>query len=92
MYKRAPDSVKLLPQETIDDLRVIPPGTIFCIDHGRGKGHMGLVVAAEATGLRTIEGNTNIAGSREGDGVRDRTRRYAEISLGYINYGRLLTA
>lgn len=88
-WSLAPDSVKIAPQAPIDDLRVITPGSLFLIDHGYGRGHMGFVLAVERTGLRTIEGNTNFAGSREGDGVRRRTRRFGEINLGYIDWAKL---
>jgi hypothetical protein len=87
-WERAPAIVKIPPETPMDGLRAIPAGTIFFIDHGHEKGHMGLVLAAESE-LRTIEGNTNIAGSREGDGVRYRTRRYSDINLGYADYGLL---
>ncbi len=88
-WRKAPDEIKLDPGVAIDDLRNVKPGMIFLIDHGHGKGHCGVVVAAEAEGLRTIEGNTNIKGSRDGDGVHHRIRRYREISLGYLDYGRV---
>lgn len=39
-----------------------------------GKGHIGFVVRAYPGFFRTIEFNTNGEGSREGDGVRRRTR------------------
>jgi hypothetical protein len=61
------------------------PGAIFIIDHGKGKGHTGLVESVAPLHLVTIEGNTNDLGSREGDGVYRRTRRLDEI-VGYIDY------
>lgn len=33
------------------------------------QGHCGIVVAVDATGFTCVEGNTNSAGSRDGDGV-----------------------
>ena len=33
------------------------------------QGHIGVVVAVDDKGFHTVEGNTNAAGSREGDGV-----------------------
>lgn len=42
-------------------------GDIFIMDFGGGAGHTGLVVGLEGkTKIRTFEGNTNDAGSREG--------------------------
>jgi hypothetical protein len=87
-WNKAPDHVKLPPSAAADDLRNINPGTIFCIDHGHGHGHTGIVMSAEGEGLKTVEGNTNVAGSREGDGVYYRTRRFSEINLGYLDYSR----
>lgn len=64
------------------------PGAIFCIDHGGGKGHCGFVEEVGGTHLVTIEGNTNDGGSREGDGVYRRSRRFDEVNLGYIDLSR----
>lgn len=64
------------------------PGAIFCIDHGEGKGHCGFVDDVGGTHLTTIEGNTNVGGSREGDGVYQRLRRPDEVNLGYIDLSR----
>jgi hypothetical protein len=62
------------------------PGAIFLL---KGHRHTGIVV--EALGgelLRTVEGNTDPGGSREGDGVYDRTRRRSEIEV-YLDFGRI---
>lgn len=62
-------------------------GDVFCIDHGQGKGHCGIVVGlpADVDYIDTIEGNTNAGGSRNGDGVYRRTRKLGEINLGYLS-------
>jgi hypothetical protein len=54
---------------------------VFIIDHGKGKGHAGLVIGIDEEGkaLDTIEANTNPLGSREGDGVYARTRQLSEV-------------
>lgn len=72
------------------DARVIgdspQPGDVFCIDHGDGKGHCGIVTGigfGEGV-LLTVEGNTSVTGSRNGDGVYNRTRGIAEITLGFL--------
>lgn len=71
------------------------PGFIFAIDHGIGPdgqhlGHCGIVCEVEAMHLVTIEGNTNEAGSREGNAVVLKTRRIEEPTLGYLDPGLLL--
>jgi len=55
------------------------PGSIFIMDFGNGKGHAGFVEKVEGNVLHTIEGNTNAAGSREGDRVVRRTRNISQI-------------
>jgi hypothetical protein len=63
-------------------------GAIFLL---KGHRHTGLVVEVPPGGttLRTVEGNTDPGGSREGDGVYDRARRIEEIEL-YLDYSRYL--
>lgn len=61
-------------------LRVETPqaGDIFIIDFGKGAGHTGWVEAVLTGGrIQTIEGNTNSAGSREG---QENARRIRKIS------------
>lgn len=69
-------------------------GYVFFIDHGikdgRKLGHCGIVVDVGPKSLVTIEGNTNEAGSREGNAVAVKTRRIGEISLGYLDPGKLV--
>lgn len=54
-------------------------GDLVCMDFGGGRGHMYMVTETFQTAFKemrafTIEGNTNIEGSREGDGVYERNR------------------
>lgn len=59
-------------------------GDIFIMDYGKGQGHTGFVVEVLKNGnLKTIEGNTNDEGSREGYEVCYRTRKPSQIK-GYI--------
>lgn len=52
------------------------PGDVFILDHGGGKGHTGIVESVRTDGtIRTIEGNTNDEGSREGYEVCRRIRK-----------------
>lgn len=45
------------------------------------KGHTGIVVKVDEVGWHTIEGNTNAAGSREGDGVYRKTHKWADSGI-----------
>ena len=45
------------------------------------QGHTGIVVAVDNIGWHTIEGNTNAAGSREGDGVYRKTHKWADAEI-----------
>ena len=71
------------------------PGFIFGVDHGVSEttgahlSHVGIVVEVDGDQLRTIEGNTNAAGSREGNCVTAKTRRVEECTLGFLDPGRL---
>jgi hypothetical protein len=71
--------------------RTIPkPGVVFIIDNGINPktgariGHCGFVTALDGTRVKTIEANTNVGGSREGDGVYQRTRWVADLH-GFID-------
>ena len=66
---------------------LIEPGMVFCMDFGNGKGHTGLVARVEGDQVLTIEGNTNLGGSREGIGVFSRRRAlHASKLLGYLKF------
>ena len=41
------------------------------------QGHTGIVVAVDDEGFHTVEGNTNGAGSREGDGVYSKLHKWS---------------
>lgn len=79
----------LSPAEAMAEPCRIAPGMIFFISHGADKGHMGFVEGLTADGkLMTVEGNTNIGGSREGIGVFRLTRRtISSINLGFLSLG-----
>lgn len=60
------------------------PGDIFIMDFGKGQGHTGFVVEVYANGtMKTIEGNTNDEGSREGYEVAYRVRKNSAMK-GFI--------
>ena len=55
--------------------QVPKPGDIMIMQHGSTPlGHTGIVISATASTVDTIEGNTNSAGSRQGDGVYAKMR------------------
>jgi hypothetical protein len=64
---------------------------IFLIDHGLSKagtriGHTGFCIGrnqSHTETLETMEGNTNSAGSRDGDGAYHKSREMSEFSKGY---------
>lgn len=65
----------------------VRPGMLFCIDRGRGKGHLGVVIEVNGDKITTVEGNTNKGGGREGFGVFERTRKLEMASLlGYLDF------
>jgi hypothetical protein len=73
-------------KEAVNDPDLVKPGMIFIIDHGKGKGHTGLVESTAGALLTTIEGNTDASKTREGGGVYRLTRKVSEINKGYIDY------
>lgn len=74
---------------TVDAARnhgLVQPGMIFCktYDH---ESHTGLVCQVTDSGIVTIEGNTNVEGSREGDSVvAGKLRPWDYVKLGFIDY------
>ncbi|HEY4187789.1 MAG TPA: peptidoglycan-binding protein [Polyangia bacterium] len=87
-WAKSPLGARVYAQAAFDDPGLVRPGAIFIIDHGGGRGHTGLVTQVVSGAVTTIEGNTNQAGSREGDGVYTHTRSIASINVGFIDYGR----
>jgi hypothetical protein len=82
-----PKVKRITPQQTDGNFSLVRPGQIFCIDFGSGLGHAGLVESVDQGKLVTIEGNTNLGGSRQGIGVFRRNSRLIEqIDLGFIDY------
>ncbi len=71
-----------------EDPSLVQPGQIFFMDHGNGKGHAGLVKRVSGDLITTIEGNTNSAGAREGDGVYLRKRKLSDINAGFLDYSK----
>lgn len=65
---------------------LVRAGQIFIMDFGGGAGHTGFVLAVDGKYILTLEGNTNIDGSRNGIGVFQRKRSIASINKGFIDY------
>lgn len=68
----------------------ISPGCVFIMDKGGGRGHTGIVVdtiAGTPGAVLTVEGNTNMLGHRDGDGVYARQRALFEIR-GYLDLSK----
>jgi hypothetical protein len=63
------------------------PGDVFIMDFGKGLGHTGIIESIDAYEvLHTIEGNTNLNGSREGIEVDRKTRAQHNPIIGYLRY------
>lgn len=62
------------------------PHDIFIMDFGGGLGHTGIVESVDGEKIKTIEGNTNDTGSREGFEVCRRTRKISSC-IGFIRTG-----
>ena len=88
LWGAAPVAARIAGDAAFDDPTVVRAGAVFVIDHGYGKGHVGLVEAVDAGRLGTIEGNTNPAGGREGYGVFRRQRAFSEINIGFLDFAR----
>jgi hypothetical protein len=71
------------------DPSLVRPGQVFILDHGGGLGHTGFVRQSFGGPFRTVEGNSNPTGSRNGLGVYELNRRkIADPSLkGFIDFG-----
>lgn len=70
-------------------------GRVFVMDHGQGLGHVGFVEAVREDGsIDSVEGNTNAAGSRNGDRVArhawDPRTGARGVLVGYLDFGAQL--
>ncbi len=77
---------KITAAQAAADPALIKPGQIFILDHGSGMGHTGLIEKVEGGFISTIEGNSNVAGSRNGIGVFRLQRKIIKINKGFIEY------
>lgn len=71
------------------DLNHAKRGMLLYWVYKNGQGHIGFITGVDTdsrgnvVAIRTIEGNTNKAGSREGDGVYDKTRAVNSLRRRY---------
>lgn len=65
---------KLLPTS-----KEIKPGDIFIMEFKKGTGHTGFILSISGNTAKTIEGNTNDDGSREGYEVAIRERKLSSF-------------
>jgi hypothetical protein len=80
---------KITSLDATNNPLLVQPGYVFIMDHGGGKGHTGIVTGVADGYIQTVEGNTNISGSREGLGVAALRRKINTISAGFIDYSNL---
>ena len=77
---------KILAVDAHADHSLVLPGMIFCKSDD-AQSHTGIVLHATDEGIVTTEGNTNLAGSREGDSVVvGKVRPWEYVQLGFIDY------
>lgn len=61
--------------QALSNPALVKPGMVFILDYGGGAGHTGFVRQSVGGALKTVEGNTNPTGSRNGLGVFELNRR-----------------
>jgi len=77
---------RITSEEARNNPSLLKPGMLFIMDYGKGLGHTGFIESIVGGLLTTIEGNTNIKGSREGGGVHRLVRKVGDINKGFIDY------
>ena len=80
----------LLPDDVMAANAKLEPGCLFLL-HGTVNGtarvkHVGFVESGDGAFVKTVEGNTNKAGSREGGGVYQLRRKVSSIYR-FVTYG-----
>lgn len=77
---------KILATDAVNKPSLIRPGQIFIINTGGTHGHTGIIQSVEGGFIHTIEGNSNPAGSSNGIGVFNNTRKIGKINRGFLEY------
>jgi hypothetical protein len=76
---------KVLASDVASDHSRVTAGMVFC--KSAYESHTGIVCQVTDAGIITIEGNTNEAGSREGNAVvAGKLRPWGYVQLGFIDY------
>ena len=78
---------QVTPARATNNPELVKPGMIFIMAFGQGAGHTGIVESVQGGFIKTIEGNSNTEGSRDGFGVFSLTRKINSINKGFIDYG-----
>ncbi|HEY0597978.1 CHAP domain-containing protein [Sphingopyxis sp.] len=73
--KRADPQRIITRAQALADPALVKPGMVFILDYGGGAGHTGFVRQSVGGALKTLEGNTNPTGNRNGLGVFELNRR-----------------
>ncbi len=90
-FRKSAGALRLLEVNT--DLRIDDPepGCLVIWDHGKGRGHAGIVTGVTRVGdqpasIEVIAGNTNADGSRDADSVLEREFHFpqAHAVAGYL--------
>ena len=77
---------RILAADAQTDHSRVLPGMVFCKSDDMHS-HTGIVLHTTDAGIVTVEGNTNQAGSREGDAVvANKVRPWNYVQLGFIDY------
>lgn len=76
---------KITSDQAVDNPSVLKPGDVFIMDFGNGHGHTGIVTGIAGGFVKTIEGNSNTGGSRNGIGVFPLQRKINKVK-GFIRY------
>ena len=87
-WNNVPLRLRIARKAAIANPEMVKPGAQFFMDYGKGQGHTGIVLSVQANGtITTIEGNSNVAGSRNGEMVVERTRNISDkLIKGFVNY------
>ena len=76
---------KILFVDAINKPSLVKPGDILIIRYSASQGHSGIVEEILPRGyIKTIEGNSNAVGSRNGIGVFNNIRKITTITQGFL--------
>lgn len=82
LWHRYNDYVTSIPSPGAVFMHLSDPTDIY------SPGHVGFVVSVRGDELETVEGNTDVGGGREGDGVYMRTRPLSYANHGFVDLAK----